>query len=251
MDHSDTYAGFWQRLAAAVIDAAILGLVGYAIAFMTVVICGPTAIEQASPGHFRIVQGVPVSSIDMERPELKRSTDNQTGKFEEFSIGTVRVRQKIIEYQDLLNIWLFGLIFMVSAIDGIMVWMMPLLVCFFLLFATGEYNEGMSRLWWEPNPLKVCAFVAPLAIAIVNWLYHACLESSVKQATFGKQIMKLVVIDWSRQRISFAKATIRHFSKIVSSCLGIGFLMVCWTKDKQALHDKVAGCLVCKASGKP
>lgn len=81
----------------------------------------------------------------------------------------------------------------------------------------------------------------------LNWLYFTCLESSEKQATFGKQIMGIQVTDLNGQRLSFGRANGRYFSKIVSTLtLGIGFLMPLFDNQKQALHDKMSGCLLIK-----
>lgn len=53
------------------------------------------------------------------------------------------------------------------------------------------------------------------------------------------------VTDLQGEPVSFARATGRHFGKILSTLmLLIGYLMVGFTEKKQALHDKVAGCLV-------
>lgn len=77
------------------------------------------------------------------------------------------------------------------------------------------------------------------------WLYEAFLESSSYQATLGKMIFGLKVTDLQGNRISFARATGRHFGKIVSGLiLGIGFIMAGLTERKQALHDMLAGTLV-------
>ena len=47
------------------------------------------------------------------------------------------------------------------------------------------------------------------------------------------------------QRITFMRATGRHFAKILSGLLLlIGYLMVLWTARKQGLHDMMAKCLV-------
>lgn len=89
-------------------------------------------------------------------------------------------------------------------------------------------------------------FVLPMLLpAPIPWLYHALMESSAKQSTVGKMLLKIRVTDLNGQRISFARATIRHFSKVISVLtLFIGFLMAGWTKKNQTLHDKIAGCLV-------
>ena len=78
-----------------------------------------------------------------------------------------------------------------------------------------------------------------------NWLYEAGMESSSKQATLGKMALALKVTDLQGRRISFARATGRHFAKIISSMiLLIGYIMAGFTERKQALHDMIAGTLV-------
>jgi uncharacterized RDD family membrane protein YckC len=71
------------------------------------------------------------------------------------------------------------------------------------------------------------------------------MESSSYQATLGKMIFGMKVTDLYGNRISFARATGRHFAKILSGMiLGIGFIMVAFTERKQGLHDLLAGTLV-------
>lgn len=77
------------------------------------------------------------------------------------------------------------------------------------------------------------------------WLYFALSESSRWQATLGKKALGIKVTDLNGQPISFARATGRHFSKIISAVLlSAGFLMIAFTERKQGLHDLMAGCLV-------
>jgi uncharacterized RDD family membrane protein YckC len=81
---------------------------------------------------------------------------------------------------------------------------------------------------------------------IVGWLYYAGMESSSRQSTLGKSLMGMFVTDLNGQRISFLRATGRHFAKILSALLlFIGFIMVAFDARKQGLHDKLAGTLVC------
>ncbi len=57
--------------------------------------------------------------------------------------------------------------------------------------------------------------------------------------------MGLKVKGLNGNKIGFGKATGRHFGKILSGMiLFIGFIMAAFTEKKQALHDKMAGCLV-------
>ena len=84
-----------------------------------------------------------------------------------------------------------------------------------------------------------------LVSILATWLYSSLLESSSWQGTVGKKLIGLRVTDLDGNRISFGKATGRHFGKMLSSliCL-IGFIMVAFTEKQQALHDQLAGTLV-------
>jgi uncharacterized RDD family membrane protein YckC len=83
---------------------------------------------------------------------------------------------------------------------------------------------------------------------VLNWLYEAFMESSSRQATLGKMIFSLKVTDLYGHRISFGRATGRHFAKYLSGfILMIGYIMAGFTERKQALHDMIAGTLVQKA----
>ena len=82
---------------------------------------------------------------------------------------------------------------------------------------------------------------------IISWLYYALMESSEKQATLGKLAVGLAVTDCAHRRISFARATGRHFAKWISAVLMfIGYLMIGFTAKKQGLHDMLADTLVVK-----
>lgn len=83
---------------------------------------------------------------------------------------------------------------------------------------------------------------------IMEWLYCALMESSHRQATLGKIIVGIKVTDLNGNRISFGRATGRHFGKILSSLfLFIGYIMAGFTEKKQALHDIISNCLVVNA----
>lgn len=90
---------------------------------------------------------------------------------------------------------------------------------------------------------------------LVTWLYYALCESSSWQGTVGKKVCGLRVTDMNGSQINFGKATGRHFGKILSGLiLGIGFIMIAFTEQKQGLHDIMAGTLVLRgpaATGYP
>jgi uncharacterized RDD family membrane protein YckC len=85
---------------------------------------------------------------------------------------------------------------------------------------------------------------ALIAIA-VHWLYFALQESSARQATLGKMALGVRVTDGQGNRISFGRATGRHFAKLLSALIiFIGFIMAGFTDRKRALHDMIADTLV-------
>ena len=79
----------------------------------------------------------------------------------------------------------------------------------------------------------------------LSWLYFATFESSARQATPGKAVLRLRVMDEDGGSLSFFYASIRYFAKFVSGLfLGLGFVMASWTERRQALHDMAAGSVV-------
>jgi uncharacterized RDD family membrane protein YckC len=78
------------------------------------------------------------------------------------------------------------------------------------------------------------------------WLYYALLESSTWQGTVGKKALGLIVTDLDGRRVSFARATGRFFSRLITGLvpLMIGYILAGITAKKQALHDMIAGTLV-------
>lgn len=80
---------------------------------------------------------------------------------------------------------------------------------------------------------------------VLGWLYYALQESSRHQATFGKRALGLVVSDMNGQRLSFARATGRHFGRFLSILICFaGYFMALFTERRQTLHDKLAGTVV-------
>lgn len=69
-------------------------------------------------------------------------------------------------------------------------------------------------------------------------VYFTLFESSLRQATPGKMIMKIKVVNKQMEQLSISNALRRNLGKFLSFFLmGIGFLMIPFTKKKQALHD--------------
>lgn len=110
------------------------------------------------------------------------------------------------------------------------------------------FGASMSMGQEIENGIFAATMLVSIALNIVlTWLYYALMESSAMQATVGKLAVGVVVTDLNGNRISFARATGRHFAKILSAMiLMIGYIMAAFTERKQGLHDLVAGTLVWK-----
>jgi uncharacterized RDD family membrane protein YckC len=88
-------------------------------------------------------------------------------------------------------------------------------------------------------------FGAELVFLLLGILYWALMQSSARQATYGKSLVGLKVTGLAGERISFARALAREAAKIVSTLtLLIGYIIAGFTKRKQALHDFVASTYV-------
>lgn len=96
--------------------------------------------------------------------------------------------------------------------------------------------------------LGVLAWVSSVGLVFglaIPWIYEALMLSGEKQATLGKMALGIVVTDTAGGRLTFGRATGRHFAKYLSSLLfGVGFIMAAFTERKQALHDLLARTLV-------
>ena len=96
----------------------------------------------------------------------------------------------------------------------------------------------------------LAATMGPLLVSGVFALFYSVwLESSSWQATPGKKIMGLKVVDLHGQRIGFGSASCRNLAKGLSMLtFGMGYLMPLWSTRRQTLHDKVTGCLVIRSA---
>ena len=101
----------------------------------------------------------------------------------------------------------------------------------------------------EVLPIVGAAMKLVLIQVAIFWIYEALMTSSTKQATLGKMIFGLKITDTQGQRISFARASGRHFGKYVSGLiLMIGYIIAAFSPRKQALHDMMADTLVLKTN---
>jgi len=150
-----------------------------------------------------------------------RNILKETGKCTEYSITT------IIKYADLSKRLCAHLF------DVLLIYIATLV----LLLISGIISDAIY------GDIDNIVFLI-LVLIIFPWYYHAKMESSFKQATLGKILLGIMVTDMNGNRLSFGKATVRFWTKIISAITVIGFIIVLFTKKKQALHDIIADTLV-------
>jgi uncharacterized RDD family membrane protein YckC len=147
----------------------------------------------------------------------------------------------------------FWLRVVAALIDGVImsIALCVLLVPLFLLTGMEAHIDGMAQRRGQPDPAIVVGIIGMILVLaavsiLIQWLYHAYLESGEKQATWGKQALGLYVTDLMGNPITFGRASGRFFAKMVTGMipLGIGYIMAGFTERKQALHDMIASCLV-------
>ncbi|MDD2440457.1 MAG: RDD family protein [Methanosarcinaceae archaeon] len=102
-------------------------------------------------------------------------------------------------------------------------------------------TELFPRLAQQGSSIEIT--YGPLVVGI---LYYTVLESSSMQASVGKQVFKLKVIDEAGKQLSMPKALLRTITKEIGLMFLIGGLMVGFTDKKRGLHDVVAKTFVVK-----
>jgi len=146
----------------------------------------------------------------------------------------------------------FWLRFVAYIIDGFVLGAGFFAIILVLLMVTG-LGSAVGRIHSEEDIGEAFALVGVasiflgIGIAIVGgWLYFAMMESSSWQATLGKRALSIQVTDMAGQRISFGRASGRHFGKVITNLIpfAIGWILAGVTEKKQALHDMIASCLV-------
>ena len=130
-------------------------------------------------------------------------------------------------------------------LDWIILTIISLIVLFVFSLAFGSVFG--AELFEEGNEAALLGLTLGIDLLTfaIAWLYYAGMESSSKQATFGKLALGMKVTRLNGERVSFLKASVRFFSKILSVLLFfIGFIMIAFTEKKQGLHDMIAGVVV-------
>ena len=147
----------------------------------------------------------------------------------------------------------FWMRFVAYFIDNIIIGFIEFLLVLPLLGLLG-YNVALGQTLSEienADPDLLVPIIASAASGIalsallITWFYYALMQSSAKQATIGKMALGIKVTDVNGERLTFARASLRYFSKILSNLfLMIGYIMAGFTEKRQALHDMIANTYV-------
>ena len=129
-----------------------------------------------------------------------------------------------------------------AVMDGFLVGLPVMLLSGILSFALAPASPADPSSGQAASTAFTLTLISGFAI---SWAYFAFQESSPAQATIGKRIIRARVTDLEGRRITLGRASGRWFGKILSAAsLGLGFLMIGFSKRKQGLHDHLAGTLV-------
>lgn len=82
---------------------------------------------------------------------------------------------------------------------------------------------------------QACFFIA------LSLIYFAYMESSNKQATFGKQFLNLKVVNLNNEKISFGRALLRNIARLINIPIySLGYVTILFTRRHQGVHDIIA-----------
>lgn len=100
------------------------------------------------------------------------------------------------------------------------------------------------------DAIAATVFPPLLVVALLALAWFALSEASPWQATPGKRLLGLRVVDAGGARLGLARAAVRHLAGALSwITLNIGHLMALVQPRRQALHDRVAGTHVLQEGG--
>lgn len=149
----------------------------------------------------------------------------------------------------------FWIRFLAFLIDGVVIntimWVLILPMLGTLGLSIASLDDMNNIDFYDEEAIGIFVLSVVPALVTVNllitWMYYALLQSGSRQATVGKMALGIIVIDVNGNRITFARASLRYFSKIISSfIMMIGYIMAAFTAKKQALHDIIANTYVVK-----
>lgn len=103
----------------------------------------------------------------------------------------------------------------------------------------------ISLLITHPSSIDIFNLFEDPMFLIISVAYYTILTASNRQGSFGKKIVGIIVVNQQMKPLSMIHSFARCCSYLFSyMTLGIGFIMIYFTKDHTGLHDKIAGTYV-------
>jgi uncharacterized RDD family membrane protein YckC len=123
-----------------------------------------------------------------------------------------------------------------------MAFLLPILAILIFCFGTNEYQALKIGDNFFYNYQQISASSSTQFIDLIGYglsiAYLGYFLASKKQATFGKRLMGIYVGNPDGSKLSPKKSLARALaSMLTSATLGLGFLLIIFTKEKTALHD--------------
>jgi uncharacterized RDD family membrane protein YckC len=138
--------------------------------------------------------------------------------------------------------------FLAVFIDSIILQVISCIIGLGLGIVIGVFmaSSGMDQKALE----LVANLIGSIMGLFLGWLYYALFEASEHQATPGKMVCNIKVVDAEGNGPSFARASGRYWGRILSALTcSAGYIMAAFTAKKQGLHDILAGTYVVKKNG--
>ncbi|MEK6657332.1 MAG: RDD family protein [Nitrospirota bacterium] len=136
----------------------------------------------------------------------------------------------------------FWIRFAAVFVDGIILLIVQGIFGFFVGIGVGMGSIMRGGIPDEGQMLS--GIIAFFVTIFIGMAYHIFFVGWRGQ-TPGKMALKLKIIQTNGEEMTYGKAFLRWVGYSISGLtLGIGYLMVAFTKQKQGLHDKIAGTYV-------
>ena len=127
-------------------------------------------------------------------------------------------------------------------VDVLCLFLMTIVLAFVVLttiwfggWLGGEINDQVMAL---------AGYSGALIVMASGFAYFTLFVGSTGR-TPGKMLFGLKIVRMTGEEMSYARASIRSLGWILSLLLfSVGFLMIAFTRQKQGLHDMLAGCYV-------
>lgn len=129
---------------------------------------------------------------------------------------------------------------------GLEVRLLAMIIDNFFIFIAYCILATIVVLFIDEKQLRIVVSLSGLAlIPIIKFIYSVMMESSSRQATYGKILLGLKISNESGAPIGFGAALVRNLGKLLSAgLLGLGYLFGFFNKKQQCLHDMIAGTVV-------